>query len=466
MSNLIDFIGPFHPVLVHLPIGFILLGILFQWLSLWERYAGLAAAIRFTFLLGAISAVLSCLTGLALSSAGEYDAATVQWHQWFGIAVAVLSFVGYWYAGKPFSSKPKIISIVIFVLILITGHLGGTLTHGEGFLTKGLSAKADSAQGVNQPIANAQEAVVYTDIIQPILKTKCGSCHSAAKQKGGLRLDGKDWILKGGKDGQVFHSGNASGSELYKRLLLDPLEEKHMPPKGKPQLTEQQVNIIQWWINSGAGFEKKAKEVKQSAAIITALQSLERKKEASSSFVPTEEVSQADPAVIDQLRRAGIAITPVAIHSNYLQASFVGIPKPGESLVALLGKLNKQLIWLRLPGAMLTAQGWKFVANCTSLTRLSIDHSNITDTTLSMLTSLEHLQYLNLVGTTVTAGGIQQLKNSKTLKEIYLGQTRVRQQDLANLKTQFPVTVFDLGGYQVPRLTTDTQTLHPPPVKK
>jgi uncharacterized membrane protein/mono/diheme cytochrome c family protein len=466
MSNLIEFIGPFHPVLVHLPIGFILLAILFQWLSLRDRYAGLAAAIKLTFLLGAISAVFSCLTGLALSSGGEYDQDTLQWHKWFGISVAVVSFVGYLYAGKIFALKPRIISIAVFVLILITGHLGGTLTHGEGFLMKGLSGKADSTRDINQPIANVQDAVVYTEIIQPILKTKCGSCHSAAKQKGGLRLDAKDWILKGGKDGQVFHSGDASGSELYKRLQLDPLEEKHMPPKGKPQLTEQQVNIIQWWINSGAGFEKKAREVQQNPVIVTALQSLARKKEQAISSVPAEEVSEANPAVIDQLRRAGIAITPVAVHSNYLQASFVGIPKPGDSLVASLGKLTKQLIWLRLPAAILTAQGWKSVVDCASLTRLAIDHSNITDTTLSMLNNLEHLQYLNLVGTTVTASGIQQLKNNKALKEIYLGQTMVKQQDIANLKTQFPLTVFDLGGYRVTSLITDTQTLHPPPVKK
>ncbi|MBV9988830.1 MAG: hypothetical protein JO301_14220 [Chitinophagaceae bacterium] len=465
MSRLIEFIGPFHPVLVHLPIGFILLAILFQWLSLRERYAGLAAAVRLTYLLGAISAVLSCLTGLALSSGGDYDPSTLQWHKWFGIGVAVISLVGYWYASKPFSLQPRLISIAVLVLLVITGHLGGTLTHGEGFLTKALAVKTDSGQGTKKTIANTQEAVVYSDIIQPILTEKCGGCHGAIKQKGGLRLDAKDWILKGGKNGQVFHSGDASGSELYRRLVLDPLEEKHMPPKGKPQPTEQELNLIQWWINSGAGFDKKAKDVQQTAVIAAALQSLQHQQQAVQSLIPAEKVDAADPALLDRLRKAGIAITPVAINSNYLQASFVSIPKPDDSLIALLADVRKQLIWLRLPAATLTNEGWKKLTANTSLIRLNIEHSNITDALLPMLNQLTRLQYLNLVGTKITSTGVQQLKMLTGLKEIYLGQTMVSQQDLVALKQAFPKTAIDIGGYQVSSLATDTQTLHPPPKK-
>jgi len=79
------------------------------------------------------------------------------------------------------------------LVLIITGHLGGTLTHGDGFLTKGFNGiSKDSSASVKKSIPNVQEAIVYSDIIQPILIDKCGGWHSAKKQKGGRRLDGKE----------------------------------------------------------------------------------------------------------------------------------------------------------------------------------------------------------------------------------------------------------------------------------
>jgi cytochrome c5 len=75
-----------------------------------------------------------------------------------------------------------------------------------------------------------------------MLQQKCYSCHAATKQKGGLRLDSEDWIERG-KNGKVLVAGSIDSSEVYKRIILDPIEEKHMPPKGKPQLTEQESVI-------------------------------------------------------------------------------------------------------------------------------------------------------------------------------------------------------------------------------
>jgi uncharacterized membrane protein len=133
MNALIDFFGRFHPVLVHLPIGFLLLALILQWLSRREKYMAILPAIRVAFLLGMISAVLSCLSGWLLSMGGEYDEATLDLHKWFGISVAIFSLIGYIFSAKPNSVLKNILSITTVVLIIITGHLGGTLTHGKGF---------------------------------------------------------------------------------------------------------------------------------------------------------------------------------------------------------------------------------------------------------------------------------------------------------------------------------------------
>jgi uncharacterized membrane protein/mono/diheme cytochrome c family protein len=467
MNALTEFFGRLHPVLVHLPIGFLILALVLQWLNVKEKYFGILPAVRVSFLLGMISAILSCLSGWTLSSGGEYDEATLSFHKWFGISVAILSIIGYVFSARPSSIVKRVVAFITIILIIITGHLGGTLTHGDSFLTKGIFVdKTDSAHQSKKIIANVQDAFVFADIIQPVLTDKCGGCHSAKKQKGGLRLDAKEWILKGGKDGQVFTTGNAEASDLYKRLVLDPLEEKHMPPKGKPPLTEQEINLLHWWISSNAAFDKKVKEVPQPAQIKTALLALQSTEVLQKPSIPTGDVEKAPGALIDSLRNAGIIVLPVAVNSNYLLANFVSIPKLTDQTVSLLRLISKQLAWLKLSYTNLSDNSWKIVAQCDHLTRLSIEHTNITDTTLLYLSHLNHLQYLNLVGDKVTAQGTGQLKGLHELGNLYLGQTLVTANDLVNLQKLFPKTMLDLGNYHLENLATDTQLLKAPPVKK
>jgi hypothetical protein len=240
-----------------------------------------------------------------------------------------------------------------------------------------------------------------------------------------------------------------------------------MPPKGKPQLTEQEINFIKWWIESHAGFDKKVNQLPQNVQIAAALQSLQSAPQAAMpASIPEGSVSAASPDALDQLRKAGIAVVPVATGSNYLQASFISMPHPGDTVVGLLKNIRKQLVWLKLPGANLQAATWKLLGECQALTRLDISRSNISDTTIAILQDLPQLQYLNLVGTKVSAKGITQLKDMKALTQLYLGQTTICGKELTQLKQQFPKTYIDSGNYQVARLVTDTQLLKPPPVKK
>jgi uncharacterized membrane protein len=453
--------------LVHLPIGFLLLALVFQWLSRKEKYHNLLPAVRLSFLLGMISAVLSCLSGLMLSSGGEYDEAALGLHKWFGISVAMISAMGYWFSKKSSSALKNILSLILLALIIVTGHLGGTLTHGEGFLTKGIIQSAkDSNTSARKIIADVQEAVVFTDLIQPILTDKCGGCHSAAKQKGGLRLDGEEWILKGGKEGKIYAPGNAAASELYKRIILDPLDEKHMAPKGKPQLTEQEVNLIKWLIDSNAGFKKKVKEVAQPPQVIPVLKAMQsavvtmKKPE-----IPSDPVDKIDQSVLDTLRNAGIVVLPVSSTSNYLLANFVSIPKLDDRTVALLKLVTKQLVWLKLSYANLSDESWKIVGNCKNLIRLSIEHTNVGDGQLGYLSRLSQLQYLNLVGTQISAQGIAQLRSLGQLENIYLGQTQVKGSEFAGLQNLFPKAHIDSGNYRLENIPADTQMLHQAPKK-
>ncbi len=217
-----------------------------------------------------------------------------------GISVAVLSILLYLKIKNPgIALNINLLAVGLLVLIFITGHLGGSLTHGSDYLTKPLGnifGKDSTVNGIIKPIPDVQQAFVYGDVITPILQTKCYSCHGVNKQKGKLRMDDAAMLVKGGKDGKVIEPGNADSSELIKRLLLPVDNEDHMPPKEKPQPSESQIVLLKWWISQGASFVKKVKEVDQPDKIKPLLLSLQKtaSDEKEQIDIPVAKVEKAD----------------------------------------------------------------------------------------------------------------------------------------------------------------------------
>lgn len=458
---MLDFFGRLHPVVVHLPIGILLLACVLILMSLKQQFSGLKQAIPVILLFGAISALFSCLTGYFLSNGGGYDDKLVANHQWMGISVAVIA-MGMWVLYKKITSNLLLgfIAIVLIILISITGHLGGSLTHGSDYLTKPLLKEGGVVTSAIPPIANVQEAYVYKDAIEPLLKNRCYSCHGAEKQKGKLRLDEATYILKGGESGKTLVIGNADESELIKRLLLPLSDEDHMAPKEKPQLSVNEIALLKWWITNGADFKKKFKDLPQSAQIKPVLTSLTHadgataKNEADDENLP--ELAVADPKAIAMLAKAGVTLAPIAQNSNYLAANFLNVTSLSAQEIASISKIKSQLIWLKLENSAITDSILEHFKACTNLRRLSLNHSVITDRGLAYLSGLTELQSLSLVGTKVSASGLEKLRGLKKLSYIYLYQTDINRADWLSLKKSFPMAKLDSGNYRVPTLTQDT----------
>ena len=460
-----EFIGHLHPVVVHLPIGILLIACLFHFLSMREAHSSLRSATRISLLIGMITAIVACISGYLLSISDDYDEQLLTRHQWSGIAVAVVSVLFYFLYRKIQLQKiGSAMAIIIIALITVTGHLGGSITHGSDFLTRSFNNADGKESDERKPIPNIEEAMVYSDVIQPLFERKCYSCHGKRRQKGGLRIDQQDRLLKGGKDGVVIIPGNAEKSEMIRRLLLAREEEDHMPPKEKPQLKEHEIALIHWWISSGAPFDKKVKDLPQPERIkpvLLALQSAEEEK-MSAPDLPEKNVEKANDASLQKLKEAGILVLPVAQNTNYLLANFVTAPQNGDQEVKLLLPLQKQLLWLRLGNSTITDSALFTLSSFSNLRRLQIDHTQITDSGLAYLKKLAELRYLNLVSTNVTAEGVMQLKDLKNLETIYLFQTRVAENSKEILKRNFPRTRIDYGGYTVPTLASDTVILKEP----
>jgi len=464
---MLEFIGHLHPVLVHLPIGILLLACFFQLLSAREKYIHLEHAISITLCWGMISAIASCITGYILSGSGDYEEDLVTKHQWLGISVAGLSALYYFLYRYGVMVKYKwILAAVLIFLIAITGHLGGSLTHGSDYLTASFkNILAEDTVQVRKPIPDVQQAVAYTDIIQPLLQGKCYGCHGPNKQKGKFRLDQPDLLMKGGKDGIVITAGKPDESELIKRVLLEKADEHHMPPKEKPQLTEKEIDLLHWWVASGASFTKKTAELAQSEKMRTILLSLQHtvteKKQIAD--VPSAPVERADEKAIDKLRSMNVVVIPVAANSNYLSASFVTAAHATDKDMQLLLPLKKQLVWLKLSDTKITDSAITIISQCTNLSRLQLDSTGITDKGLAGLQTLTQLQSLNLVNTKISAVGLMSLKSLGALRAVYVYKTGVNAVNWVNIKKALSKVMIDTGGYVVPLFETDTMIVKPPP---
>lgn len=466
LLNIVSFIGRFHPLLVHLPIGFLLLAVIFRFLNRGTEQRISAIAMNAALLLGSLAAIASCITGYLLLQTAEYDEQVSGWHQWLGISIAVISTGWYFFERKQVRpGSGVVIASLVFGLLMITGHLGGTLTHGEGYLSFS-DAEDDTAQVVERkPLENVQEAKVYDEVVKPVLASSCYSCHGETKQKGKLRLDIPEMIIKGGKNGLVIED-SADESEMIKRLLLPMSDKKHMPPKDKRQLTETDIALLHWWVEQGSSFDKKVKDLQQPEKIVPVLKTLEHpeiKKEEVRDF-PAEPVEKAADAAIQALRKRGIVVLPVSSESNYLTLNFVSTDRAVDKDLELVKPISKQLVGLKLGSTGITDQGLASIAGFSNLVKLQLDNTAITDAGLSNLSSLKNLRELNLVGTAVSAEGLMKLKQVASLRTIYLYKTQVVRSGWSELQKAFPLAKLDSGGYQVPILESDTTLAKP--VKK
>jgi len=452
-----DFIGRLHPLLVHLPIGILLLVILFEWLPSKKKYRSLKRSINTILSIGAVTAVLSCLTGYFLSINGEYDEEAISWHQWSGIALALFTITYTWIKReKIFKSLHRFFSLLVLMFVIITGHLGGSLTHGDDFLTAGLN----TGPAVDISNVNLQEAMFYDDLVKPILKDKCYQCHGSSRQKGKLRLDEPQHILKGGKDGVVLVAGKPDESEMVERMLLPLSDEDHMPPREKKQLNEKEIEILKTWIAAGVDFKKSLKETGQLASLEKIMSS---EKTVIISDVPTDEIPSADQTILNELQKLGVVVIPVAAGSNYLSANLINTTSL-DSAINLLVNIKEQLVWLKTGEQPVSDNHLGKIGSLSKLTKLSLDKSEISDAGLVNLKSLNSLIFLNLNNTKITTQGISNIASLK-LQSLFLYGTTLKAEDLTTIKKLLPDAKIEFGNYQVPFLASDTTEAKAPSTK-
>jgi hypothetical protein len=115
--------------------------------------------------------------------------------------------------------------------------------------------------------ARGDEPIDFARDVEPLLAARCFPCHAAEEHKGGLRLDTRASLLKGGDGGPAIEVGDGAASYLIEKVSGE--DPSPMPPKGKGEpLTEAEVARLRAWIDQGAKWEAPALTTERAAHLV------------------------------------------------------------------------------------------------------------------------------------------------------------------------------------------------------
>ena len=456
-----EFIGRLHPAIVHLPIGIFVLVLLLEFAALHPKRKIWSSAIQPINVIGIIFSLLSLLTGLLLAEEGNNNEDDVNFHKWTAIATTLLFVIYTLGRNKLIQNRIAHITclLVLSIGLISTGHLGGSLTHGSDYLT--ISPAANQKE-VAFTVTDINQAAVYKDIVQYTLDKKCVQCHGADKQKGKLRLDDSTWVLTGGKNGAIVNQQDPEQSEMLRRILLELNDEKHMPPKGKDQLTEFEQAIFKWWIVSGVSFNKHVAEMQPDEKTKSALKKFKDHYSQKAIVQKREDVSSIAKEDKLALEKAGWVISAISNDDNHIRAVGYNLEQPLKQSIEKLSIIKEQLVELKLSSSRIKDEDIASISSLSNIEKLWLDGNKLSDQSLEKLTTLNKLGYLNLASTLISKNGIIQLKKLPALKNIYLYATKVTVEDLTQLKTEWKgVKIYGKDSMTV----VPTDTLFTKPAK-
>ena len=456
---LLPFLGRMHPVLVHLPIGILIFGILLCFFPQKGKNP-LLPSIRLAFLIGGIAALAAGGSGFLQYQWEGFAWEDVQLHLFGGVITAVGSFGLYSLVknAEALTTKIRVLALVLGLILGITGHWGGTLTHGEGYFTEVLPADLQSLFGASaQPELGPQlteetweNAQLYAEVIQPILNKNCKSCHNPRNRKGELDLSSLAALKKGGEDGLVLTAGDAAHSELFARLILPKEDEKHMPPTEKNQPSKEEIALIESWIKGGAKESGTLAEAEISKNLI---ERFILKNE-----IPFYPISALPPLAADSLaglKEAGLFAEAVESGSGLLKVSCINLPSFQDSDWRILESVQSRIAYLDLTGTQVTDAVVEQLTALPNLTVLKLNSTGITGNSLKKLAQTKNLKLLYLNKTGINLSQIQALGSSKSLQKVFAFDTPASRELATSGKAIFPF-ILEAGSYSLPKLATDS----------
>jgi len=425
-------LGRLHPLLVHMPIGILILVFLMELYFRKKPNVLNQDILKFALGLAAITTVLSVISGWLLGEGGGYDETLLFRHRWMAVGLAVGATILFLLKKYP-KKWSTTIYLPLFILIMgllgLTGHVGGSMTHGEGYLFTTNETK-------KTVITNVEQAMVYQDIVQPIFDAKCTSCHNPNKVKGGLIMTTKEQLLKGGDSGNLLMAVQGEPTRLMHHIKLPMEDEDHMPPKGKVQLSNNEIALLEWWIANENCFDCFAGTLEKNEKINEILVSLEE------DTSPRAQIAKKLELVPDnwltKINQNGTTVTPLATNNPLLIVNLSGEKQLTKENFKELKKYAEHIVELNLANSNLNDDLSSQLTPFKNLTKLQLQNTAITDKSLERLRHMQFLESLNLYGTAITDIGLEKLTSLTGLKTVYTWQSMISQKALDSFDSQHP----------------------------
>ena len=499
---------------MHLPLGILTLAVALEILVRFKPFKFLEGAVGPTWVAGALSAIGTVALGLMHASEASFqDMPAVDAHRLAGTSlciatciVAILRLrmhpVSVWpsWAGSKKTIEPiydfiqpafarggfldrayaKLWGIpvaVVLVLMFVTGHLGGNLTHGDTYLTEYAPNPIRMALGLPPTLGprpkpkDLASADLYLDVVNPALQQRCSTCHNDSKKSGGLSMASYDSLIKGGEKGPVIAPGSVATSDLFHRISLTPDDKDFMPKDGKTPLTKNEVKAIGVWIAQGAPKSGLVGQMKLTADASQAIQAVigasgggdEQADNGggASTEAPLPTVAAADAGLVNKVVAEGFILRKVDKASNLLDADYVSAKPVTTSTIADLARLGPQLLRLNLRHAGVTDDMVKTISGFPNLRHLRLEaNPAVTDAAAKDISGIKTLTYLNLVNTKVTDAGFGQVAALPKLQRLYFWGTPITPAAVTKAKADRKDVFFDTG-LTAKDVTVETKVMAP-----
>ncbi len=441
--------GKMHPILLHFPIVF---GLGIAGYYIYERDIKEMNPLFSPLLtLHSLLTTVVAIFGIFLSKQGNYDDDLLFWHQWGGVSIAYISWIlqmlhEYNDFFKSHFLLRLSLSAIFTVILLFFTHKGAQLTHGMDVLSW------PEKEIMPEITVNLDKtATVYERAIGPLFHQKCVSCHSPKKAKGNLLLDSPENILKGGKHGSIFSNQNNTKSLLLERLSLPMSDENHMPPKGRLQLTKEELKLLKFWIQAGGNLEIKMNELVQSDDLFLLARDW-------MPTIPHQDNSQHTFPNLNEYNSNYCTVNYSYAGSSNIEVSFYQSDFYTHEILKRLTPIQSQIVYLNMQSMPLKKADIAFIAQCDKLQKLNLNYTQLSADQLVPLKKLIQLKSISMYGLRYEEKAWLAFFENAPFNKVHLWSKNLSVQQINKIRTSYPKIDFTFGH----NLTNDLAKINSP----
>jgi len=489
--------GPFHLVLLHLPIG-VLAAIWFVDVLLGnssDKGKNKTVGLLQLFLL--LSSGLTIALGLAYEDFGSYGN-EIEAHKFWGLVFGgcvLLTYLLYWThrrVGRRSSKWLYLLSLTAATIsMVITGHQGAELIHGKAFLSKPFKADKRRAQvdpveptsalgpsnpssrGTPQPlivkasasvrprtskstnpVATSGAIVIHENAIDDAQDADIDPMAMTASAAVLPTADPRVAHFEAAQSIFKRHCYNCHGAIKQKGgYRLDTKQSIYLSGKSDlPAIVpgNAEKSELMYRMRLPRDDDDTMPPEQKSAVSAADIESVRQWIEAGA-YWPDEAILSAaandyvkpgdadTDQLIEQISRTGVKAEYNAWGDESIRID-LGVVDPSQidQAIKQLNDFSNKLTWLDCSELSLTSGFFKHLQQCIKLQRLHLNGTDVTDKQLGALSQLAELSYLNLYNTQISDAGLDALHASMSLRKIFLSRTQVTPAGINQLKKALP----------------------------